>query len=153
MGKNETEKSPFSRPYQVGVVVKDMDKAIEFYQALGIGPFVEGPSVRAVDRRVYGKPADVIVKGSIAKMGQLEFELLQPVRGESIQKEFLDSKGEGVIHICFFVDDIDKEVAKLAEEGFKVISSAIVTGFSKFAYIDTREVGGVILELVQRGPF
>jgi len=152
MGKNETEKPPFSRSYQVGVVVRNMDKAIKFYESLGIGPFVEGPSAIALDRKVYGKPADVKVKGAITQMGRIEFELFEPIEGESIQKEFLDTKGEGVVHIGSYVDDIDREVAKLAEKGFKVISSGGVPDGGKFAYIDTREVGGVILELFQPGP-
>jgi 4-hydroxyphenylpyruvate dioxygenase-like putative hemolysin len=33
--------------------------------------------------------------------------------GESIQKEFLESKGEGVEHLGFFVDNLWEEVAKL----------------------------------------
>jgi methylmalonyl-CoA/ethylmalonyl-CoA epimerase len=148
--KKSTEK-PFSRAYQVGVVVRDMDRAVEFYESLGIGPFVEGPSSVATDRKIYGKPADVKVRGTIAQMGQIEFELLQPVAGESIQKEFLDNKGEGVIHICSRVDNIDREVAKLAEKGFSVISSGRLSDGGQFAYIDTREVGGVILELFQPG--
>ena len=152
MGKGGTEESPFSRAYQVAVVVRDMDKAIKFYESLGIGPFIEGPSAIALDRKIYGKPApDVKVRGAIAQMGQIEFEVFQPIEGQSIQKEFLDTRGEGVVHISSYVDDLDKEVARLAEKGFKVCSSGGLPDGGKFAYIDTREVGGVILELFEAG--
>ena len=33
------ERSPFSKIDHIGVIVRDMDKAIEYYQRLGIGPF------------------------------------------------------------------------------------------------------------------
>jgi len=52
-----TEKSPFSEINQAGVVIMDMDKAIEYYSSLGIEPF-EPLQVTAVDRKIYGKPAD-----------------------------------------------------------------------------------------------
>ena len=151
MTDKETETPPFSRAYQVGIVVRDMDKAIEFYESLGIGPFHEGPSAIAIDRKVYGKPADVKIRGAITQLGQIEFELFEPIEGESIQKEFLDTKGEGVVHIGSYVDDIDSEVAKLVEKGFEVISSGGISDGGKFAYIDTRAIGGVVLELFQAG--
>jgi len=137
----------------VGVVVGDMDRAVEFYESLGIGPFEEGPSAHALERHIYGEPApDAEVKGRLAQMGSIEFELLQPVRGNSVQQEFLDSRGEGVIHICAHTDDLERDIEIMAERGFPVISSAHLDDGGKFAYFDTRAVGGLILELFQPGP-
>lgn len=142
----------WSRTYQVGVVVRDIEKATRFYERLGIGPFVEGPSAHALERKIYGKEApDAEVKGLITQMGPVEFELLQPVSGDSIQAEFLEKHGEGVIHLCAHTDDLDRDVAELTALGFRVISSAVLADGGKFAYFDTREVGGLILELFQTG--
>jgi 4-hydroxyphenylpyruvate dioxygenase-like putative hemolysin len=147
-----TDKLPFSQADQVGVIVRDMDKAIEHYQSLGIGPF-ESLNVTSIDRKVYGKPApDVKNLSRVAQMGQLQFELLQPVSGESIQKEFLEKCGEGINHLGFFVDDLDKEVAKLIAKGFEVISSGKFVGGGGFAYFNTDKVGGVMSELIQWPP-
>lgn len=146
------EKSLWERAYQVAVVVKDMDKAIKFYESLGIGPFVEGPSAVALERRIYGKlEPDAEVMGRIARMGSIELELMQPVQGNSIQMEYLKTRGEGVIHICAYTDDIDADIKTMEEKGFRVISSAHFPDGGKFAYFDTREVGGLILELFQTG--
>ena len=146
------EKSLWERAYQVAVVVKDMDKAIKFYESLGIGPFVEGPSAVAIERKIYGKvEPDAKVLGRIAQMGRIELELMQPIEGNSIQMEYLRTRGEGVIHICAYTDDIDADTKVMEEKGFRVISSAEFPDGGKFAYFDTREVGGLILELFQTG--
>ena len=155
MEKSGVEKSPFSKVCQVGVIVKDVDKAVEYYQALGIGLFESSKTAHLVtDRKVYGKPADDVKnKARLAQMmGQLYLELVQPVSGESIQKEFLEIKGEGINHLGFFVDDLKKETAKMVEKGFKVISSTRYAGGGGIAYFDTDKVGGVIFELIQPPP-
>lgn len=152
MAGEEAERNLWARTYQVGVVVRDLERAVEFYQALGIGPFEEGPSAHALERRIYGEVvADAEVRGLVARMGDIEFELLQPVRGRTVQQEFLDTRGEGVIHICAYTDDLDRDVEIMAGKGFPVISQAHFDDGGKFAYFDTREVGGVILELFQTG--
>ena len=142
----------WSRTYQVGVVVRDIDRAVKFYERLGVGPFVEGPSAHTLERKIYGQDApDVKVKGLITQMGPIEFELLQPVAGRGIQAEFLEKHGEGVVHLCAHTDDLDRDVADLTGLGYRVISSGLLDDGGKFAYFDTREVGGLVLELFQTG--
>jgi 4-hydroxyphenylpyruvate dioxygenase-like putative hemolysin len=142
----------WARAYQVGVVVRDLDKAVAFYESVGIGPFEEGPSAHAVDRRIYGQlEPDAEVRGVITRIGDFEFELLQPVSGHSIQQEFLDKHGEGVVHICAHTDNLDRDIKTMTERGFAVISSAHLEDGGRFAYFDTREYGGVIFELFEPG--
>ena len=142
----------WDRAYQVGIVVRNMDRAIAFYESLGIGPFVEGPSAHAIDRQIYGQlEPDAEVTGRIAQMGRIEFELMQPVRGKSIQAEFLETHGEGIVHICAYTDDLDSDIERMTAKGFPVISSAEFDDGGKFAYFDTREVGGLVLELFEPG--
>jgi catechol 2,3-dioxygenase-like lactoylglutathione lyase family enzyme len=152
----DSDKGPLAglwdRGYQVGVVVRDLERAVAFYEALGVGPFEEGPSAHTLERRIYGQPVeDAQVKGLIAQMGNIEFELLQPVTDNTIQAEFLEKHGEGVVHICGFTDDLDRDIAKMEEAGYPVISYGLLDDGGKFAYFDTREVGGLVLELFQTG--
>lgn len=145
------DKSPFSTVYQIGVVVRDMDQAVRYYEALGIGPF-ESPKGAApiLERLVHGKPApDVKNRISTAQMGEVQLELVQPISGESVQKEFLDTHGEGVNHLGFLVDDLHREVARLVEKGFRVISSGKLADGLAFAYLDTDRIGGIVFELIQ----
>lgn len=152
MSEERARQGIWDRAYQIGVVVRDLDQAVSFYERLGIGPFVEGPSSHTVERRIYGEPSpDAQVRGRIAQMGDIEFELLQPVSGRTVQGDFLEEHGEGVVHICAHTDDIDRDVEDLTRLGYEVISYGVLEDGGKFAYFDTRRVGGLILELFQTG--
>ena len=150
MEKSGTEKLPFLKVDQVGVVVKDIGKTIEHLASLGIGPFEPAHSTPIIEREVRGKPGDYELKIRFAQLGQVELELIQPVKGECIHKEFLESKGEGIHHLGFFVDDIGKEIAKLTKQGIKIPQSGRRANGGGFAYLETDAVGGIVLELIQR---
>jgi catechol 2,3-dioxygenase-like lactoylglutathione lyase family enzyme len=144
---------PWSRAYQVAVVVSDLDRAVAFYESLGIGPFREGPSAHTVERIVRGVPSpETKVAGRIAQLGPIELELFQPLEGPSIQREFLETRGEGPIHVCAYTDDLQRDVAWMAERGTDVISFGRLSDGGSFAYFDTVAVGGLVLELYELGP-
>lgn len=144
--------SMWARTYQIGVVVRDLDRAVDFYEALGIGPFEEGPSAHTTRREIYGvEQPDVAVRGKLTQMGPVEFELLQPVKGRGIQAEFLEDHGEGVVHICAYTDDLDRDMERMESKGCPVISYGELGDGGRFAYFDTRAVGGLVLELFQTG--
>ena len=124
----------------IGVVVRDVDAAVEYYQSLGIVD-------KATDRvTMEGKKAKLI--GRFIHIGSLLIELWQPVRGETVQQEFLDSRGEGVNHIAFHVDDLAREKAKLVEKGIPVVFS-VKDEEGDMAYFDARKVGNILIELIQ----
>ena len=138
--------------HHVTAVVRDMDKTIEYYQSLGIATFEPEFLLKSTDYdyKVYGKTPDTIVKLRIrfVQIGSSQLELIQPVEGESPQKEFLASKGEGINHIGYTVDDLNKETDKLVKKGIKIIfSGKRQTG--GFAYFDTPKVGNVIAEPIK----
>lgn len=139
----------------VSVVVRDMAKAMKFYEVLGIGPFppLLGPQgkVSLVNKTLHGKPADweLDLRHAEGGVGDLTFELIQPLEGDTPVKDFLEKKGEGIQHIGFFVDDMEQETAKMAEKGFKITQSG-ETPTVKWAYFGTDAVGGVSIELMQK---
>jgi len=149
MEKVRAETSPFSQIGQVGIVVNDIDQAINYLNSLGIETF-EPKRIQITERWLRGKPANYKCELKFARLGSVELELIQPIEGETIHKEFLESKGEGIHHLGFFVADLDKEVAKLAKLGVKVIQSGRRPGGGGFAYLDTYVGSGILLELIQR---
>lgn len=145
--------SVLSKVDQLGVIVRNVDKAVEYYQSLGIGPFETMTNIASRKRELRGKaidPDSLKVKIKYASMGPLQFELIEPVKGESHWKEFLETRGEGIQHLGFFVDDIDKSTAQIQEKGVKVLYRTWYTTNGGATYFDTGDTGGILMELIQR---
>ncbi len=144
--------------HHVAVIVRDMDEAVEYYQSLGIGTFQPEfmlDSSTYTDYKVYGKTPDIIDKTRMRMLqigsGSFLLELVQPLEGEPIYKEFLKSKGEMLHHIAYIVDDLEKETAELAKKGIPIITRVYRSSTGAgFAYFDIRKDGRVIIELIQR---
>jgi catechol 2,3-dioxygenase-like lactoylglutathione lyase family enzyme len=128
--------------HHIGVIVNDMDRAVEYYKSMGI--VTVGRELPVVQTRQGAK-----VKARWAQMGPLLIEFFQPIEGEDIQLEFLREHGEGIAHIGFTVADIDAEINTLVGNGVKLLFQINHPTGTSVAYFDTREVGGFIIELVQ----
>ena len=151
MEKTETEQTPFSDFHHVGIVVRDVDKAAEHYESLGIGPF-EPLIIYAAERRIRGELVDDLkLKIRMAHVGTTRFELIEPVGGKiSLHKEFLESRAGGIHHLAFVVDDIDNAEAELVKKGLNLIFSSRFKNGGGAAYFQSDKPGTVLFELFQR---
>ncbi|OGO20453.1 MAG: hypothetical protein A2144_00750 [Chloroflexi bacterium RBG_16_50_9] len=148
------KKSLFKKLDHVGSVVRDLDDAVKYYEELGLGPFLPSKlaqkGITVTDRKLYGKPAsDIKMKGKIANIGHLEVEVVQPVSGDTPQKKSLESKGEGLNHLAFSVDNLDEAITGMSDMGFKVISIVRFTQGGGAAFFDTDRLGGIQFEMIQ----
>ena len=127
---------------QISYAVKDIDKTVDSWSRLyGIGPWTYRDN-GGVDAK--GRPWKARL--AFAHVGPVEMELVQCIEGRIFQSRFLDTWGEGIHHIGFYVDNVDTEVKKLAAQGVKVF----LHDPGRFAYLDAGGVGGAIFELIQR---
>ena len=141
--------------HHLGIEVRDLDRAVEYFESLGVGEFQ--PEVQwdnqtyYTDYKMRGKSPATTVKNRMRslQLDSLLIELFQPIEGDSIHSEFLKSSGEGLSTIAFTVDDLEQETSRLAKNGFKVISSARTQKGAAFNYFDTRRFGNVLIELIQ----
>jgi methylmalonyl-CoA/ethylmalonyl-CoA epimerase len=151
MNSNTNEKSPFDHLFQIGVVVRDMEKTIEQLTLLGLGPFkikMPPPEARDVFRGQPFIPAErVLIKST--QMGNVELELIQPLQGASPHQEYLDEKGEGIQHIAFSVDNLENEVERLTKKGATVLLQSDRKSKGGVAYLDIN-AAGLIVELVRK---
>lgn len=146
-------KNPIPKVDQIGVIVKDMDKAVKYYESMGIGPFHPLRSVEITERMVRGKPAVGIKnEAMMVRIGSLALELISPIEGNSVQMEFLKSKGEGINHIGCTVDNLEEAVAEMKRRGFEILTYSKFKGGGGAVYFDTTKIGGFIIELVQWPP-
>ncbi len=127
---------------QIGIVVKDLDRAIEYYSSIfGWGPFrVQQFETKRFTYR--GQTGPMKMKVGFAQSGPIEIELIQVLDGETPWTEFLREKGEGLHHLRFRVDDLDGMLSELAEEGIEPAFRG-----TRFAYLNSDKIGGVIFEL------
>jgi methylmalonyl-CoA/ethylmalonyl-CoA epimerase len=145
----------FGKLHHVGVVVKDINKAIAHFESLGIGPFGEPgrPPTFTVPFRgeLHGKPAEWKTTISNAQMGDVQLELLEPTEGNQALKESLDETGEGLHHIGFITDDLDGEIANFKQKGVGIWTMAREEGGGGFLYSDPTPTGGIAIEFRQMG--
>ena len=144
--KNKTENWVLT---QVGVVVKDVEKVVERLGELGIGPFdkMELPPEREEyfrEKRMY---AEFDIRGT--RMGNVQLELIQPLEGDSPHKEFLETKGEGIQHVMYQVDNLEETVKELTDKGVEVLLRAKFPGGRGVAYVDLG-VSNIVIELSQK---
>lgn len=139
---------------QVGIVVADLERALERYSVLaGVGPWrcwTYGPE--SVARLTYrGEPGDYRIRIALSS-GSPQIELLEPLEGASAHREFLDAHGEGLHHVAVFVDSLDAAIESMARAGYGVLQSGHGTGADGsggFAYFDTERELSLLLEAVE----
>ncbi len=92
------------------------------------------------------------VKVGFIQIGEVRIELVEPLSPTSPISKFLAEKGPGLHHICFEVDDIEKELSRLAEAGVRLIDSKPRPGAhnTKVAFIHPKASGGVLIEFSQK---
>jgi catechol 2,3-dioxygenase-like lactoylglutathione lyase family enzyme len=128
---------------QVALVVKDMEKSMRDYtETMGWGPWkiYEYKVPRLHDTIVRGAPGGEFTWiGAETPVGSTYVELLQPLEGPSIFREFLDTHGEGLHHIGYWAKTIDEaeQIQKtFAARGVPLLMSAWIDQVY-FYYLDS----------------
>lgn len=127
--------------HHVAIVVKDLNESLQLYESL----FDVKPA------KIETIPAQG-VKAALLPMAQGgEIELLEPINPDSGVAKFLESRGEGIHHICLEVDNVDQELSRLAEKGIQLIDKQGRPGLAgKIGFIHPKSTKGVLFELAQK---
>ncbi len=108
------------------IAVYDVRQTAEnYWKILGIGPWTiyERGAPHVFDRRYHGEPTWGRDRVAVADVGGVQLELVQPVSGDSIYADYLAKHGEGLHHVSFIADDVDKVAATFAADGFLSVDS------------------------------
>lgn len=137
---------------QVAIVVKDLKKTMEkYHQIMGWEPWSvyehKPPVLR--DTEVRGKKVKYTMLGAEVHCDPIDFEILQPLEGPSIYKEFLREKGEGLHHVSVVnpAHNVRKALAGFKKDGVEVLMSGRIEGI-EFYYLDTDPVLKMVAETV-----
>lgn len=137
---------------QVGVLVNDIDKAINFYQTvLGIGPWRKMPGDGASYAKVGGKDYAFKANPAFAMQGGVQLELFKVTEGISpVHALFSDKGRQGGHHLGFFVTPEQREwmTNELEKAGIPLFQSGVVPGRGIYHFMDTAKIGGIYVEIV-----
>jgi len=136
----EIKKCMMNKIEHIGIAVKDIEKSNELYASL----FGEK----------HYKIEDVLsegVKTSFFQIGPNKIELLEASKPDSPIAKFIEKKGEGIHHIAFAVDNINKEIDRLKKEGFIVLNETPKKGADNklVSFLHPKSSNGVLIELCQ----
>ena len=138
---------------QIAWVVKDLEKSKTFFQEmLGVTNFCPTDTTRLqdYDGTYYGKPADAENLVTMTYSGGTFIEIIQPISGKSIFKDFIDSNPTGGIqHIAYStpITNLDHVISEFGNRGLTVVSS-FDTPIARIVFFDTREEIGVFTEIM-----
>jgi methylmalonyl-CoA/ethylmalonyl-CoA epimerase len=125
--------------HHVGVVVRDMDQAMRFYRdTLGLHVHKEA----TIEEQG--------VRAALLTLGDSEIELLQPVVADTGIARYLDKRGEGLHHICFQVDDIERDLDALKRRGTEMIDLETRIGLAgRICFLHPSAMDSALVELCQ----
>jgi methylmalonyl-CoA/ethylmalonyl-CoA epimerase len=126
----------------VGIAVDDLDAAVERYRkVLGADP---------VHREVVEHQG---VEEVLFDVGGSYVQLLGHRGPDTPVGKFLASRGPGIHHIAYRVDDVDAALGTLREAGARLVDESGRPGSrgTTVAFVHPSTLGGVLLELVQEG--
>ena len=134
--------------YQVGVVVRNIDEGMaRWSKLLGIGPFWR------LDTDYQGRYRDwrgrFANRNAFARWGDLYLEMIEPVIGEGNAKEWLETRGEGIFHLGYSVDDMTQRPGG-AECVFETWGATLPNGDPAVIHLDTVAQLGFFVELSDR---
>lgn len=125
----------------VGIAVKDLKTSVELFTKIFGRQPDHSESV-----------ADQHVDSAMFSTGDSSIELLQATSPDSAVAKFIANRGEGMHHISFVVDDIERELARLKSEGFQLIDEHPRRGADNYlvAFVHPKSANGVLIEISQK---
>jgi len=83
--------------------------------------------------------------------GESKVELLEGTASDSVISGFIEKKGQGMHHVAFLVDDINKEILRLKSEGFQFINETPKKGADNkmICFLHPKSTNGVLIEICQ----
>jgi len=125
----------------IGIAVRSIEKTSELFSNI-LGLKVAGEEIVEEQK----------VKVAFLPLGDSELELLESTSPEGPIARFIEKKGEGIQHIAFRVDNIEKTLEKLKKEGVRLIDEKprYGAGGAKIAFLHPKDTNGILIELSER---
>lgn len=125
----------------IGIAVDNLEESVKFYEET-LGLKLQG--IETVE--------DQKVKVAFLPVGDTEIELLEATSPDSPIAKFIEKKGQGVQHLAFRVENIEKALEEAKEKGIRLIDEKprYGAGGAKIAFLHPKSTNGVLVELCER---
>ncbi|NCB00949.1 MAG: hypothetical protein EOM67_02140 [Spirochaetia bacterium] len=141
---------------QIAYVVEDLEATVEKYHTLfGIGDwhfYTYGSPLLSTMKR-YGKNCEYKMRVALSYFGPMRIELIQHLEGDTVYTDFIKKHGFGIQHLGFLVKDMTLALLQAKEAGLVVTMEGGghgPDGDGYFAYLDTEDILGTTIELIER---
>lgn len=128
--------------HHVGVAVTDLDEAVQTYERLFGGRLEHRARVEEQG-----------VEAATMRVGDDRIELLAALEDDTPVGRFLATRGPGMHHVAYQVDDVAAALSELEAAGAELIDSEPRQGLFglEVAFVHPESVHGVLSEVVSGG--
>jgi len=135
--------------FQIGYVVPNLDAALAHLNTkLGAPRFMVLREIIVENGWFRGSQAPINHSMAFGYVGDVQFEIIEPVSGKSTYSEFLERVPEGgVHHLGYAVEDYNAATADLPARGYQPVQRGTF-GDTKFGYFETSDDPGTVTEIV-----
>jgi len=125
----------------IGIAVKNLEESISLYE-----------NVFGLKCYNIEEVKDQKVRTAFFKLGQTKIELLESTEPNGPIGKFIEKKGEGIHHIAFATNDLQKSLNDLKENGIKLIDEnpRVGTEGLNIAFLHPKSINGVLIELCEK---
>ena len=124
----------------IGIAVRNLEESILVYE-------------RLLNTKCYKKETveSEHVITAFFQASNNKIELLQATSEESAIHSFVEKRGEGIHHIAYSVKDINAEMTRLRNAGFRLLNEAPKRGADNklICFVHPKDTSGVLTELCQ----
>lgn len=122
----------------IGLAVKDLAAAVPLYELL-------------LNTKCYKteRLEEQQVTTAFFRVGGSKLELLEGFSPDSVISRFIEKNGEGMHHIAFAVEDIEAEMTRLRDAGFRPLQDRPLPGADNklICFLHPKDTHGVLVEL------
>ena len=109
--------------------------------------------------KIFGKEnykSEIVVSEGVVtsffQVGENKLELVSATKLDSPIAKYLEKNREGMHHIAFDVEDIEKEMIRLKNEGVRILNEKPKQGADNklICFLHPKDTNGVLIELCQQ---
>lgn len=144
----------FGPVMQLGFVVPDLDRAMDHWTgAVGVGPFFVMSHIKFAEATYRGAPTAADISVAVAQWGEVQVELIQQFNdAPSIYSDFPGRAVGGLQHVGVMTHSVRDDLARLRPAGIEAVQQGSTANGIRFAYINTDQHPGGMIELIEHGP-